>query len=96
MSWTPTFWILKKDFDRVKKKLIEVDEVWFYSFVIAKHDGVAIGTADSSRLHRELHDILKIADIQHWLIDGEGEGCNNCVTYGEKIDIDTIKGDYDG
>jgi hypothetical protein len=85
MSWTPSIWIKKADFERVMGQLdqLEVCDAWEYS--IAGVDGVVLSGGEGSARNRDIHAVIHNAHIPHWLIDGEGAECDDCQTWGEKV-----------
>jgi len=96
MSWTPTIWILRTDFDVVKKKLIAIEDLpslSMFEMSIAGRRGVVIHADDNdiSRRFYAVHEVIERAGMPHWLIDGEGRGCEACQTFGDKIDADDIR-----
>lgn len=92
MSWTPTFWMIEKDFQEVKEKLFELNDdntsVRFWKFRIAFTDGVVIHGGDISATHREIHDVIQNYD--HWILNGEGSCCEDVGEWEEEIDEFTL------
>ena len=82
MSWTPTFWIKREDFDK------HVDKLKVFNvrpLPIANTDGVVIYAGECTSGYRDLDIILHYNGIPHVIMDGHGEGCDHCVSWGEQI-----------
>lgn len=88
MSWTPTFFVKKKDFYNFKSSIcaIDSDDLGAWEFSIDGVQGVVISAGESSYSNRELHDVIK--GLPHWILNGEGEACGNCHDWGDKIELD--------
>lgn len=87
MSWTPDFWIKESDFIKLKDYILNLgnlDSAQSWKFKIAGQNGVVIHAGESSSTNREIHDIIK--NIPHWLLNSEGEICENCYGWGDEID----------
>jgi hypothetical protein len=80
MSWNPDIWIRKEDFKRLEDKLKYYD-VW--EFNIAGIAGCVIKAGEFSSTHMELDEIL--SGISHWILNGEGKNCVNCIEWGNQI-----------
>lgn len=93
MSWTPTIWISRKDFDSIKKWIFDQEgkpnweEFTAWEFSIAGRHGVAMcASSEITNPNTELHNLLERHRIKHWLINGEGIQCDECQTYGKQLD----------
>jgi len=84
MPWTPTFWIKKEDLNKVIADFH--GKFSAYRFDIAGQDGVAIyGSAETTKPNTDLDDFFNVFGIDHWVIDGEGPGCEKCHVWGEQL-----------
>lgn len=87
MSWTPTFFLKRKDFDNFKSSIasIDGDDVRVWEFSIGEVKGVVVSAGDTTYGSRNLHDVFR--DLPHWILDGEGEACENCHGWGDSIEL---------
>jgi hypothetical protein len=82
MPWQPQFWIKKKDFATVKEKYSGQYGAW--EFEIAGNKGaILVGSTNRSQPNAALHAFFCGADIDHWVVNGEGKACDDCHTYGK-------------
>lgn len=91
MSWTPTFWIRKSDFVSLKDSIKAFDnlgDIWAWEFEVAGHSGVVFESPRTSHLSEELHDLIE--QVPHWLLNSESERCENCICWGNKIDLEFL------
>lgn len=80
MSWTPDFLITRTDFESLRTSLSKYN---CFEFKIENSEYIILNAGETSQSHRELHEIIK--DVKHYLVNGEGETCLNCVEWGEQI-----------
>jgi hypothetical protein len=85
MSWTPVIWIKRKDFERIRSRLDALERCDAWEFDLPNAVGVILSGGELSSSHREIHDIIETEKVDHWILDGEGEGCDRCHVWGEMI-----------
>lgn len=84
MSWNPVFLVKKKDYESKKDELYELESLEMWEFQIDNLDGVVMVAGESTQPSRLLHEVIQ--DVPHWILNGEGEGCEDCKGWGEKIE----------
>lgn len=91
MSWNPSIWIDRLDFDSIRGELEKLDRCSAWEFSIGKPGVVLVGSSETTQPNRDLHDLLVREGIAHWIIDGEGQGCDECKGWGAPIELGTGK-----
>lgn len=82
MSWTPDMMIRRSDYETIKKQ-IPSHNGW--AMRVLRTDMVVLNGGECSIPNRDLHDALK--HVEHWIINGEGSACSECVCWGESLAI---------
>jgi hypothetical protein len=85
MSWHPHIWIKAEDYSKVEERY-KTDKYSAWKFSIGGVKGVVLyGSQELSDPNRNLHAFLLGAEIPHWIINGEGNECEECGTWGDVL-----------
>jgi len=76
MPWNPVFLVEKKDYESKKEELHDLESLEMWEFQIGDLDGVVMVAGESTQPSRLLHKVIE--DVPHWILNGEGEGCEDC------------------